>query len=113
MYSVHRFSYWLHNKKLPKGNGWHGFSICHSCDNRKCVNPKHLFIGTHEDNMKDARRKGQFSNENNGRAKHTVEDIKRIKELYATGRLSQRELGRLFGVTHTNIYAITKGKIWR
>jgi HNH endonuclease len=113
MYLVHRFSYWLHNKKLPKGKGWHGVCVCHSCDNRKCVNPKHLWLGTHKQNVEDARKKGQFSREMNGRSKHDEKQVKLIRKLYATGKYSQRLLGDMFDVTHTNIYAIINHKLWK
>jgi hypothetical protein len=50
-YPTHRLMWMLHHKKsIPAGK-----EICHTCDNTLCVNPKHLYIGTHSDNMKDRR----------------------------------------------------------
>lgn len=53
-YSTHRLAWELANGPIP-----HGFVVCHKCDNRRCVDISHLFVGTQGDNIRDAWSKGR------------------------------------------------------
>lgn len=112
--SAHRYSF-----KLKNGNDSipYGFVICHTCDNKICVNPEHLFIGTQSDNIKDAakkeRMKGQKGEKNN-KAKLTLEQVNEIKKLASSnGWLTQEELAKQYGVTFSTIGRILRGEIWK
>jgi len=49
----------LYKGSIPQHNSYHGVCVLHKCDNPPCVNPDHLFLGTHLDNTKDRDKKGR------------------------------------------------------
>lgn len=88
--------------------------VLHHCDNRSCVNPSHLFLGTHQDNMADMDAKGRrvsTAGESNAKAKLTEADVAEIRRL--KGTVSQRLLAQRFGVSKTAIRYIHQGRNWR
>ena len=56
VFTAHKYSYQLFVGQVPNG-----LFVCHSCDNRKCFNPKHLWLGTAKDNSQDMMKKGRFN----------------------------------------------------
>ena len=109
MQLAHRVSYELHVGKIPDG-----LCVCHRCDNRKCVSPEHLFLGTHEDNMRDRNEKGRTSKGDvRWNAKLSSGDADLIRA--ALDRLPHgggKFLAQWFGVHETTICDIRRGKSW-
>jgi len=111
MVGTHQFSYELHKGKIPNG-----LLVCHSCDNPSCVNPKHLWLGTQKENMEDCKRKGRIyerSGEKNPNARLTQKQVDKIREMYATGKYFQKEIGKMFSVKQDVISKITTKTKWK
>lgn len=93
--------------------------VCHDCpggENRRCCNPRHLFLGTRKDNNADRDRKGHhvsLRGERHGRAKLSPESVIAIRRRSATGDATFAALSREFGVSETTIADIVRRKIWR
>lgn len=112
---VHRYSWVLANGPIPEGDGHHGVCVCHRCDNRLCVNPGHLFLGTHADNMRDAAAKGRFVlrvGESNPVSRMTEQDVRKIRSLVASGE-TLRATARQCGCSPGNVSWIVSRKTWR
>lgn len=108
-YRAHRLSWELNCSPVPTG-----LYVCHHCDNRRCVRPSHLFLGTALDNARDAARKGRMSRRHRrGRAKLTFEQARAIRETYHAGGVSQRALAARYGLGQSTVRDIVNGTTWR
>ena len=82
-------------------------AVCHKCDNPPCVNPGHLFLGTkHENNTDMARKRRTLNGERRPQAKLTDAEVDEIRERYAAGGISQKDLGAQYGVSGSAVSAI-------
>lgn len=110
--SPHRLSYQIHFGPIPPG-----ICVCHHCDVPLCVNPHHLFLGTHGDNARDreAKRRGTphgLQGESHPMARLTQEDVVEIRNLSANG-MSQTAIAELYPVTASSVWLIVHRKQWR
>lgn len=115
---THRIAYELIYGEIPNGL-W----VLHKCDNPKCCNPAHLFLGTAAHNSADRNIKGRQSRgekhainrrgEKNGQHKLTAEKVRYIRERYSQGIANSRELAEEMGVTQSTIVGILNRRSWK
>jgi hypothetical protein len=110
MIQSHRLSYELANGDIPEG-----LIVRHKCkQNRKCVNPDHLEVGTYQDNRNDMIRDGTLpKGETHGCSKLTDTQVKEIRALYAVGNITYCELAKQFGVSRGLVSQIVRNEIWK
>ncbi len=121
---AHRVSWRLHHGGIPGGK-----FVLHTCDNSKCVNPRHLYLGTKKDNAQDRERRGrgnhatgerhgrythpgQTKGEKNGRSKLTEKQVAVLLHGYFKQGTSKAELARRYGVSDVTVGHIVSGKLW-
>jgi hypothetical protein len=98
---THRLSWELRNGPIPDGL-W----VLHKCDNATCCNPDHLYLGTHNDNMRDMVVAGRH-----GGAVLAPDVVRQMRAARLAGRTFE-SLGRSFGVSAATAYQVISGKTW-
>lgn len=89
-----------------------GLFVCHKCDNRRCVRPDHLFLGTPHDNAQDMVQKGRSQKgESHARSKLTASDILEIRRLVDAGEY-KTVIGERFGIHNTTVGQIARKERW-
>jgi hypothetical protein len=109
---AHRIAY-----ELTFGTILDGLFVCHSCDNRRCVNPAHLWLGTLAENNADRDAKGRHGDtaargERSGHSKLTEQDVLTIRQLAAEG-VRHRAIARRYGVNPSQISLIVRRINWK
>jgi hypothetical protein len=97
----------MHVSAIPDG-----MQVLHRCDNRRCVNPAHLFLGTNADNVRDKVSKGRqqrLRGTANGNCKLSPYDIALILQEWECGA-TRKKIAALFGVTQTTVYRVIHGR---
>lgn len=97
--TAHRLAWTLAFGPIPKG-----MLVCHKCDTRSCINPKHLFLGTHQDNSSDMVSKGRSPT--GPLSKLTLDQQEEVKRL--KGRVSYKEVAPRYGISPSYLY-----KLWK
>lgn len=110
---AHRYSVELTGRVLQPGE-----QVLHRCDNPPCVNPAHLFIGTHADNMADMAAKGRQGEharpgKSNGRAVLTPAQVVKLRSRYFTDGIYQHLLAAEFGISQTQVSRIVRKEQWK
>lgn len=108
--SAHRVSYEIFRGVIPTG-----LYVCHKCDNRACINPDHLFLGTHQENIDDREKKGRNKKPPDVRGEnHPGRKLDWEKVLQIRGRkgMTHERISAEFGVSRRTITDIIRNKTW-
>ena len=111
---AHRVAWQLEYGAIPRGDFYGTNCVCHTCDNRGCVNPSHLFFGTQQDNVIDRDQKGRnvnYRGERHGCATISDLEAKHIKDLLSAGCV-QKNIAEALGVSAQVVTKINTGRAW-
>ena len=124
-WSAHRLAWTLTNGQIPKG-----LCVLHHCDERQCVNPEHLYVGTKKNNSDDMFSRGRGNRafgDRNGSRKHrdrrprgeenglstlTEDQVREIRRRYSLGGVTMSQLGAEYGLWKGSICRIIRRKTW-
>ena len=107
---AHRVSWLIANGSIKNANSYHGVCVLHRCDNPPCVNPKHLFLGTHQDNINDMVNKGRSNlGSKHGKSSLTESSVEFIRSC----GLRSTALSRIFKVSPNTISEARFGRTWK
>lgn len=113
---AHVASYKLFVGHISKRHGKNKLFVLHTCDNPSCVNPKHLWLGTDQQNMDDMVRKGRSLHRYGANAPSAVfsaHKVKKIRGLYASGKYTYKQLAYKTGVSLGYIWNLVNGRNWK
>lgn len=107
---AHRLSWEIHNGPIT-GGLW----VLHHCDNPPCTNPRHLYLGTRLDNVRDMHARNRafaFGPNENPQSKLTESDVRAIRASYTGVRGQKAEFARTYGVSKPTIAAVLERRTW-
>lgn len=110
---AHRYAWILFNGPIPAG-----MHVLHRCDVRCCVNPEHLFLGTHTDNMRDCAAKGRLRptrllGERNPMAKLTSDIVCGMRRIRESTGMGYKQIAERFGVSTMTAFRAITGESWK
>ena len=110
----HRLMWTIVNGPIPNG-----LEVCHKCDVPRCLNPRHLFLGTHAENMADAKAKGRMHNWSHytnmppQKPKISIARIAEMRELHRRHVLTYRQLAAKFRISISQVENIVTRRSWK
>ena len=102
--NAHRATYELFYGPIEEGQ------VNHTCDNKRCCNPDHLYLGSQSDNMRDVVKRGLFANQK-GKSLLNESRIREIRRLLRLGE-SHSSIAKRFGVSRSTVTVINRNRSW-